>query len=172
MTSHRTSSTSFAGRVDFSGPERRPCGLEMEQRRKLNQEGKPLQMSQPAERFVSAPPLYCPGCGTQAQSGARFCGECGLGMGKHRWDLPEEELSPIEAKILESMTATTYAFCPTCGNETEPWFLFCGECGRSVIKSVQLREQVTSGGPAEANGRSKSSSGRCGPSRREVMSSR
>jgi hypothetical protein len=69
----------------------------------------------------------------------------GNSTGACRSGVPEG-LSPIEAKILESMTATTYAFCPTCGNEAEPWFLFCGECGRSVIKSVYLREQVTSGG--------------------------
>ena len=53
----------------------------------------------------------------------------GSSKGTSRSDLPEQKLSPIEATILESMTATTYEFCPTCGSEAEPWFLFCGECG-------------------------------------------
>ena len=72
-----------------------------------------------------------------------------LGIGTYRSDPPEEELSPIEATILASMTAITYVFCPTCGDEAEPWFLSCGECGTSLIKSVHLREQVTSGALSE-----------------------
>jgi hypothetical protein len=56
---------------------------------------------------VAAGQAACPGCGTLAASGARFCAECGHSLG--------------------APTA-----CPTCGTALPSGSRFCGSCGGRV----------------------------------------
>ncbi len=49
--------------------------------------------------------MRCPSCGTENESGRKFCGECGSALA---------------------------ASCPSCGTPNAPGVKFCGECGTSL----------------------------------------
>ncbi len=58
----------------------------------------------PAVAALAGP--SCPDCGAEAESGARFCQQCGAQIGQA---------------------------CPQCGQTTLPEDRFCGSCGRGLI---------------------------------------
>ncbi|MGZ4210724.1 MAG: zinc-ribbon domain-containing protein, partial [Actinomycetota bacterium] len=52
--------------------------------------------------------MRCPNCGTENETGRKFCGECG---------------NPLAA------------VCGSCGSANAPGTKFCGECGASLLSS-------------------------------------
>jgi len=55
--------------------------------------------------------VNCPACGTPAEPGRKFCGECG---------------SPLAVA------------CPTCGAANPPGMKFCGECGKALAAAEPM----------------------------------
>jgi hypothetical protein len=69
---------------------------------------------------VTAPSVYCPGCGRLAHPGARFCSQCGAPV----------PLPP--ATVAAERAATT---CPACGHSNRADSGFCARCGVALPRA-------------------------------------
>ena len=91
---------------------------------------------------------FCPECGTLAQTGADFCGECGESL-----TLGYADSTATSARL---NTTANRIYCPRCGRENLQGVEFCTGCGGglNVLPSAtglgSQKQNRTSGKPSAA----------------------
>ncbi|MBQ3706624.1 MAG: zinc ribbon domain-containing protein [Clostridia bacterium] len=67
--------------------------------------------------------MFCPECGKELRSGARFCAWCGA-------------VTTGEPAVLETR------FCPACGAEIKDGYAFCEKCGEPVGRDGEVPKRA------------------------------
>lgn len=94
--------------------------------------------------------MKCPNCGNEAQDDAVFCDQCGARLRQPEAAAPAAAPSPAPAPAAQPAAPAEPAqaiTCPSCGADTTPGELFCGECG-AKLAAPQPEPAVAAAAPA------------------------